>query len=589
MRFDRLKVSFIGTLFIFLIAANAALSLLVSAAATPRIPNPNDLLDPCSNYLQIVSPREGWTRDSLKREYVHWTPVASSENQDFIDLGFQAENPGSLPIIFFDIELAVLKALNDKNSDKDLVTALFNLHKDIFFSLAKKIATQHPHLKFARYSDEKLSSLAISGENIHDFYPVLQQLFEDTISAFSKTVTDNNLLRATDPQPQTWYHAGVGSTPDQANLAARYSRQKQGLRKVWDFRSPEVQRDLATTLDWIELNRRELEEKLGQGTLWNGWVLSVDLATAIRKTETFADLQKELKRLQPSLAEKPEKEFAELTQSTLDYVQAVDEFSPSIRKVEKTVASLGNADWGGLSLDLVGFGGLNLRATASALHQSRSVQEALRYTRTAEQWSTKRLKGELQIIQTAVRTVLMRHGYELESMEIRSSGDDVVIRFLDSGHSSLVPELIAQIASASSYPHFATIDPQSIELLRILNENPQPSTKRVAEIPVGVPPLERAELAVHGELLEKALRQILKGSIDSRILKQLLFAVRMPQTKSAGHVRLLVGSGNGPSLTPIDLSLLGKAFAEATDEFNRKSQTAYTLPLMPLQFAILPK
>lgn len=524
-----------------------ALTVLFFAASLALA---KDEPDPCLAALTMLS------RETVKSHFLNWLPVSSEENSQYLEL------VPSQSLVFLDIELAVLKSLNDTIADKDLVTSLLNFHKWIFFRKVEVFKSNHPNLRVFRYSNEKLSSLAIEGSHLKSVLPELHTLFVESTTEFAAYIQQANLLRATDIAPAKWFHAGLGETPDQANLAARYSRQKSSLPRIFNFADPEVRLDLEMLRQTLETHRKKLEQQISATSMWNGWTLSADAATATRKANSLEELR---------LGLSPYASEALLTEELLDllmmYAKEVDEFSPSLRRPEKIIASLVDADHGGLSIDLVGFGGLNLRGTAYALHLSESVSHALVMARQAEHWATRRLQTEFRLIQSAAR-----QAFGSSAFTFKHSGDDAVIVFTRSIPQVQIDYFVQILANAQIHG-----EPIVEELLKSLDEDTSPAAKRIAIVPQGVLAETRSEIAVHCELIEKILRKKLRSKLNSVTLKGLLFAVQALTTQSGhGPLHLLVGTDLKDNRTSIDQDVLVKSFIEAIKTFNLENGTNYS-------------
>lgn len=229
-----------------------------------------------------------------------------------------------------------------------------------------------------------------------------------------------------------------------------------------------------------------------------------------------------------------------------NYKILADTFSPSLMNAERKVASLENAEYGGMVADFAGLGALNLHATAEALAKSTDIDSMLILVRQAEQTITKRFKELLAEFNAIV---------ELYYHSTVATGDDFAA--LLSGPLGLAAKK---------------------RLIRDLAERTSRSRKRIAFIAAGVKKEDRNIIAFHGESLEKEFRLQIEGKLGSSKLAQLLVAIDMQGlSKGTGAVKIILGITRDQTLSITDIGRINTAFSDSVLKFNQENQTAYQI------------
>lgn len=474
------------------------------------------------------------TRAELTGKYLSYSPTTVAQNEKWISL---AEKGTNSKITFLDIENSQMKTLNDTLKDKNLVTGLTNYHKEILFKKIEKLEAANPGLVIDKYSDFKSSRFAFSGKVPADLDSQLKKVFAEANSEYTSKLRESGVLKAGD-KAETWFRGGTGVSADQANIAARYSRQTS-TNDLQSFKNGTVQTALQGSLKSLETQRTQLRSEVAKTSMVQGNTFHQDVYDIVRKgggnTEQIkAGLKNRfgLSELSTSTVQKMEK-----------YVKSVDEFSPGIHVSKREIAHLNKAQNGGLSADVIGLGSANLKETAEALANSKNLNGALENVRKGEKAVTKRFDAQKKYFQE-----VLKDSVDPGKLKSVCSGDDCV--------------------AVATKP---LTEAEKKKILKNLMANDEMgSSFRMAFIPDGVKVAEaRNALANHGESVEKILRQTLSTSMEPRRLKGLVFGVDMKTKElNKGQVQLLIGEAQNLKLTSGERALIQKKFAEAIKRFN---------------------
>lgn len=484
------------------------------------------------------------TRSQLMSKYLSYSPTTVHQNERWIA---QAEKGNSNKAVFFDAENSQLKELNDTLKDKNLVTGLTNFHKELIFGKIDQLQKQNPGLIIEQYSDFKSSRFAFSGKVPEDIEKQLQALFSQTNDEFVKIVKDSKILDS-ELQVDQWFRAGIGRSADEANLAARYSRQLEN-NELQVFHNESLKNVIQSKLSRLDSQRISLRSELAETALVEGKTFHPDVFDIVRKGKGKSE--------QISEALKNRFALKSVSMSTIvkleNYVAAADEFSPGIYIAKREIAHLNAADQGGLSADIIGLGAANLKGTAEAIAGLSDVNRVLESTRLAEKTVTKNFKEQKEYFEK----VLLR---SVEPGKIKSlcSGDDCV--------------------GVAVKP---LTEKEKKQILVGLADSKYSGSYRLAFIPDGVSVVNtRNALATHGESVEKILRQSLGASMEPRKLKGLTFGIDMrTQVLNQGNLKLILGEARDLHLSPNERKLIQDKFREAVELFNKESKSSKYQPI----------
>jgi hypothetical protein len=477
--------------------------------------------------------------------YLKFNPTTATDNALWI-----ARARSSTTGLFFDVENAALKRLNDTLGDKNLVTALTNLHKDILFKKMDALKLKYPNLDILKYSDFKSSRFSFGGEIPPGLQDELTQIFNEANEEFASRVARNKEISIPESEnPITWFNGGVGASADQAGLAARHARQspRGGLQIL---HMDNVREQVQTSMRAIENQRRRVQGFLRD----HPQLLEGEAGKQIPSTEVFEVLRKAKDASPKELAKIFKTRFnATLTPDhaadLLDYSKNVDQFSPGIWIESRVVANLDEASHGGFSVDFKGMGARNVSQVAKDLVASGDdVDLAIRTIREGEGVVTQQFDEAKDGFQNLVSQTL-------EDLKIpvktECSGDDCV-----------------------SIPAAVLPDVAKEKMMTAISRTENPSGYRLSFIPPNIVPKDRSVVAVHGELVEKKVRKVLTGFGDSLIppsvLDRVTFALDMPSSLGRGEVRLLVKPADGIQLSDSEKRLIEESLAPSISKVNKE-------------------
>lgn len=478
-------------------------------------------------------------RAEIKEQLLHSEYTTEAENIDWIR---RTEKPRSKKQLHVEIENAKLKELNDTLIDKDLVTSMTNMHKQLVMEEMEALAKKYPDLKFYPYSDFKSVRFAIEGKIPKSLNADLAKSFDDAGTKFESWVNANKLIRESDGSSKEWFKMGVGTVADEASAAARFARTQSGHSGVTHFSSKEVQRGLKNMFSKSQKLGNEITAELANTGMVeltsNGKkILKTDVFEILRKAEHHDDVASGLKK-RFGLAELPKETVAKL----VEYSKSVDQFSPSLHIAKREVATLDAAEFGGFSVDFVGLGAQNLHGVAAALADADNLSSVLTKARQAE----KNVTTNFSKMKNSIREV--SEGTLGEKLKTICSGDDCV-----------------------GLPVAPLLDGEKQILINKIANQQQGSRVRMSFIQPGIKNHEaRTQIATHGETIEKYLRSRLEGEIDPKRLKGLLFAVDMQTTNiGSGNARLLTGHSDTLTLSTAEKKKISEAFTKALKDLNR--------------------
>lgn len=492
----------------------------------------------------------------LISEYLKYDLATPTLNEGWI-----AAAKANKSAFFVDIENGALKRLNDKLGDKNLVTALTNLHKDILRKNFSEVMAKYNNVKFEMYSDFKSVRFSFLPENMD---PKVKELLQKDLKvAFEKTNDEYKTALSrvegipADEHADHWFSAGISKTADEAGLAAKNAR-KMG-------REPNRIKDFSEVKVIVENQINDISKMQGEifklealkGTPYvqtlgktNKATLSPDLIDVIRKTPTQPN-SLELQALKSDLAEQFGLRLTtENVRDMRNYVENLNALTPGLWNAKREVANLDSAHLGGLSGDVTGMGAMNISqvaldvANSKALHKT--TEETLDMLRKGEDTITKEFMKIKNNFALTVHDSLQFKGI---AHEVKCSGDDCVV---------IIKEALS-------------IKDQD-DLIRQFAKQDHPSQYRMSFIPDGVEQSLRSKIALHGEMIEKVLRKKIKGvaqgKIDPNKLKNICFGISMPKDLNGG-IRLITSHADSVKLTKEEERLIQESFESAILKVNK--------------------
>lgn len=438
--------------------------------------------------------------DVVREKFHSFKKITAEDNGRFISL---SEDPGQFVFIS---ESAILKELNDHIvRDKDLVTSLNNVYKEILYDLIDKSPVLRQHMK-AKYSDFK-SMKFIFDDNV--VLNELQRVHREANLLFAEEFPKQIALfphrqrTGYSNDPGKWFLAGFGGSHDEANLAARMARTEvsahsvpvQNFGAVRDRLEDYAQlanRTRTELVDTIQGRAPELFE-LREGVE----VLSLKAIEVLRKVQPAAATREAY----ITAVRADFKKYFDIHLSNKEilklrtYVSSIDQFSPSLLIHRRVEMNLGQAQHGIVSVDFSGQNARNLQGTMIAVAKGRaSPEEIAREARLQEKKVTAALnKNKMKFEKAAAPD---------NQGSTQFTGDDG-LHFPDWELSSSEKYAILERASK----HSPDVPPQNIRVTFI----PAKYTDTKTVIPDKV----RSQLIVAAEGIEKTLRRRLAGKYEN--------------------------------------------------------------------------
>lgn len=470
--------------------------------------------------------------------------VSEAQNRRYISIAEDsAKNAAENKTRYFDVENSVMKTLNDKTNDKELVTSLTNFQKETVLKRVAALKDKYPEVDFEVYSDFKSvkivmkSSKEIDAATNQKILADLNKLYAESNSEFAEKMKELGIAIPEAGSADQWFKAGYGRSVDEAAIAARKARKSPGAG-VFEYASPEVRESMNRNLEAIEKKRQALAQAKDFAPLMekNGKGVSLpreDVFDLVRKNEDPNTLAKAISQ-RYELADFTTKDATQLQ----DYVNGVNEFSPTILVAKRETVNLDGAIQGGLSADFLGMGAANLKATAEGIAKKDSLDTALIGAR----------EGEKKV--TGIFTERMRKFKKIVG-DASCSGDDCAMAKLMS-------------------------DKQKLDIMQKLARNPETRGVRMSFIGSNVSPEVRMQLASHGESIEKTFRKELEGKIPHSKLSKMTFGFDMKSTQlNQGSVNLLIGKGKGTRISAKEQIEMRQAFATALQKQNAEKSAVY--------------
>ena len=484
---------------------------------------------------------------NLIGNYLNFKPTDLEQNKAWIKLA--KENGADL---YLDVENAALKRLNDTIGDKNIVTSITNLHKEILFKELDELMQKYPGVEVLKYSDFKSSRFAFKGEIPKAMEKDLKKMFEKVNQDFVTKLEDISGLGIPEREnPLAWFNGGIGKSADQAGLATRQARVLRKGNATNFVNIKTIKAVLRENMDIIEHDRANLAiafKKAGAAKY-----LDSSSGVPIPDVEVFEVLRKAKDIEGKELSDLLKKRFGfELPVKEVDrlkkYAHDVDQFSPGIWIEERVVANLDAAEMGGFSVDFKGMGAKNIAQVAKDLAASgKDVDKAIKTIRSGEEVVTKEFDKAKTTYDDLVGNTLKELDVPITT---KCSGDDCV---------SIPTGILPPVAKEKMVQAIAKTD--------------NPSGYRLSFIPPGVRQEVRTELAVHGELVEKQIRKGLTGFGDNmlppEVLNKVTIALDMPSTFGKGKMKVIIKGADGVTLSDADKTLIRDYLPDAVKKVNK--------------------
>lgn len=441
---------------------------------------------------------------------------------------------------YFDVENSVMKKLNDKTNNKDLVTSITNYQKETLIRRLEGLKEKYPEMQFELYSDFKSVKIGVKSSKEIDpatHAKLLQDLEKIHGESNADLVAKMKELKVEVPEAgdaKEWFKAGWGRSTDEAALAARQARQESNTG-VFDFTKAEVRGKVENTMAVAEKQRGELAsappfKKLMEENSQGIKLPREEVFDLVRKTDNTETLAETISR-RYGIANFTTAEAAKLQA----YAKTVDELQPPILISKRELMSLDGAAQGGATADFLGMGSANLRATAEGIAGKATVEDAIAGIRAGEKRVTRTFQERMTAFKKKVKNA-------------NCSGDDC--------------ETTAAIATADK-----------IKIMNSLAQDPKTRKIRMSFFAEGVAPESRRQIASHGESLEKAFRKEVEAKIPYSKLKEITIGFDMKSTQlNQGSVDMLIGRKPGVRFTAAEQKEIQAAFARALSSVGKEAR-----------------
>jgi hypothetical protein len=340
---------------------------------------------------ELLRRRIAW----IRKHHAEFAEIDARQNKEFIELvkRLDAGNEKNAKAIVI-VENAVLKELNDTVvEDKDLVTVLGNLYKQVLHDAINKDPYLSARRVVGEYNDFKTIGLAVTENNAY-FRKQLDRLLGDVNRRYGEylTLLDRELgwsqkARGLAAKQSNWHPAGIGGTFNEAGLAARRGRTSldgQGNTRLVNFLDGR-EYFLGRLADFDAEAKRLLgryakipgmTETLADGRS----ALSVEAIETIRKAKPKGEGAVAANRaVRDAIGERFRKKISDAEAEELrKYLSLVDSFSPGLLQEERVVIDMSNSPDGIISFDFTRQNARNLFATQAALLNTRGQSMASR-------------------------------------------------------------------------------------------------------------------------------------------------------------------------------------------------------------------
>lgn len=510
----------------------------------------------------------------LKKKYSEFSLTTPRVNRRWIDNANESNSS-----LYLDVENAALKRLNDSLGDKELVTSLTNLHKDILYDKINRLTKKYKGIEFEVYSDFKSLRFAFTPKDIPEdirksFLNDLNLTYKNANQEFANKV--KSLDGIGEENVARWFEGGISSFADGAGQAAKRARTiSRDISNLVSFDN--IKAMVSADIDKIKyyslslksgpLKEAKLVETLPNG---KGHTLKLEVFETVRKSidnHTTSDLDEVLslsksdishlqaseilnsKEVRQSLKEKFGVTLTDAESAgVVRYIKELDGLTPGLRQESRVVASLDKASAGGFSGDITGMGARNIQQVAYDILDATDLdaEKVLHATRLGEQNITKKFNEIKDNFTTTVKSVFDERGVVYKS---RCSGDDCVV-----------------------IPARELKKSDELAIVDAFRKQDNPSQYRLSFIPPNIKADSRTLLSTHGELIEKELRKQLTGVASDRVsyekLAKLTIGPRMPSSVNKGKVELYLGVSDNVSLSSREKSLINNAYKNAIKKVN---------------------
>ncbi|MBC7714474.1 MAG: hypothetical protein H7177_14105 [Rhizobacter sp.] len=511
-----------------------------------------------------------WGSPSAEKFKVKYKAESTTDfnNRTFVTL-METDKKLKPKVMYFDVENAVQKKLNDSLiGDKAMVDAINNAFMDKFMANLKEF----PELSKAiegRYKDYKSIRLRVkitdSGNNA-EVESMLNAVYQKTnrefVAEFEKEGLTKLLPPRTDevPDVSTWFLAGSGETPLEANMAARAARKagyKMGSSRSVNFEE-QIENMHADVKDIESIRAKLALDK----DLFKSGIMQASSDGAVIPTKDMIGI---LRKIKPSDCENSAEYSAKIRakvktifntdisdahiEQLTNYFQKVDSLSPPLFQRERVLINLAEAKGGIVSVDFTGVG------VDNAYEQMRALS-TVNYSQGDK---AKVLKDAFTKIQNNVDEV---------TTDMNKAKRTFTVATTDEANPSLKPKFSGD--DGILMPKLNWGQTQKVDLVKKLAQTTDPSKYRVTFVKTEfnsgaiLPEAERSQRVVRAETIEKLVRESVVGAgakkISSEKSKKMIFAVDYSPDAKGGTFNLIIG---GVKPTDDERKVITEAFKRA--------------------------
>lgn len=498
----------------------------------------------------------------IRRRHATFDQITTENNSAFIKMAKLA-NAGMETIakLYFDLENAVLKELNDRIVlDKELVTALTNLHKELVWNAISADPLLSKHM-VGNYSDFKSIRIAFDEDNpalkkrLRELIPDINKKYSDYVGKLAEEKGWDVRTRGLSADRRNWYQAGFGKTPDQAGLASRCARALPGPGGV------SVPRSFTDCLARLE----SAAKNVGRYLQWAGkrfgavpgmmvdaengrLVPSAELIEAIKKAKPAAATRESMaEAVNEELRRRFKVELsAKESEALRQALELADQFSPGLLQAERVVIDMGQEAKAALSADFKGQNARNLEETFRALARTEgmSMADRVREVRRGEEAATARLEEMKARYQKVV-------GRMFPGMQAQYTGDDGI---------AFLPKDLS-LDERLRFARYWKEEGGGAGDLRLTHE-----PFRYADTGAVIPPEKRSAIVSAAEEVEKEMRRkLLQRGFNRVRLNRLQVMVNL-EARASGAARVGLELLGGGSFTPAELEKVKELLREMGHE-----------------------
>ncbi|AUN97947.1 hypothetical protein C0V70_07470 [Bacteriovorax stolpii] len=493
--------------------------------------------------------------------------ITNTNNRSFISMMEADKKLKRKDVLYFDVENAVQKKLNDTLiGDKAMVDSVNNS----FLAKFQKNLQEHPEVAAkleGQYKDYKGMRLRLAlreGEGAAVWEKKLNDIYQKSVDEFATEFEKMGLSKMIAPRTdevvdvRSWFLSGSGESALEANMAARGARTtafKDGKSRTVSFKEQlAVMHKDVNSIEGLRKSLAGSSDLMKSGIMIktaSGEVIpSKDMIGVLRKikpsdcadaAEYAAKIRGKVKTLFNS--DISDKHIDDLT----EYFKKVDSLSPPLFQRERVSINLGEAKNGIVSVDFTGVG------VDNAYEQMRALS-AVNYAQ----------KDAKTLVQDAFGKIQTNVDGVTESMN--ASKRYFTLATKDAKNPSVVPKFSGDDGILMPTGDWSM--GQKKDLLKTLSKAEDPSKFRVTYVRTVfdsgavVPAAERSQRVVRAEGIEKAVREAVTGSgkISSEKAKKMIFAVDSIPSSKGGKFNLLIG---GTKPTEDEKKLILQAFQKS--------------------------